>query len=238
MPSRSLSDTEIERLTTWPAEVARSDVVAFFTLNLDDLRWVRSHRGAANRLGLAVQLCALAFLGFIPDDLSATPSGVVTRLADRVGVASSALDRYGDTVIGRVRREHVAWVIDRAGWRTCGRGEWKRLGDWLVERALEHDTPSVLLHQALEHLRAERVVRPGLDRLMRAIGTARVTADEEIHHRLSLLLIPSRRDQLDGVALTDGVGEDLADGLGPRERPFGASSSSPVASSSVSRTDS
>lgn len=129
MPPRSLSDAEIERLTTWPAEVARSDVAAFFTLRVDDLRWARSHRGAANRLGLAVQLCALAFLGFVPDDLTATPADVVARLADRIGVASSALDRYDDTVIGRARREHVAWVIERAGWRTCGRGEWKRLGD-------------------------------------------------------------------------------------------------------------
>jgi len=61
----------------------------------------------------------------------------------------------------------------------------------------------VLLHQALEHLRAERVVRPGVDRLMRAIGAARVTADEEIHHRLSVLLIPSRRDQLDALVDTN-----------------------------------
>src|SRR5437899_10004194 len=66
MPPRSLSDAEIEGLTGWPAEVAASDLVAFFTLGVDDLRWVRSHRGAANRIGLATQLCALGYLGFIP----------------------------------------------------------------------------------------------------------------------------------------------------------------------------
>lgn len=31
-----------------------------------------------------------------------------------------------------------------------------------MERALEHDTPSVLLRQALDFLRTEQIVRPGL----------------------------------------------------------------------------
>ena len=26
-------------------------------------------------------------------------------------------------------------MVERAGWRTCGQGEWKVLGDWLVTRA-------------------------------------------------------------------------------------------------------
>lgn len=87
MPTRLLSDVEIEQLTTWPPEVPHSDLVAFFTLGVDDLRWTRSHRGAANRLGLSVQLCGLRFLGFIPDDVTNTSVEVTDRLARRVGVA-------------------------------------------------------------------------------------------------------------------------------------------------------
>lgn len=202
MPTRSLSNAEIERLTTWPFEVAHSDLVAYFTLGVDDLRWVSSQRGDANRLGLAVQLCALSFLGFVPHDLSATPDEVVARL-ERVGVAPSALGHYCREVGGRLRREHVARVVKRAGWTVCGRGEWKALGDWLVARALEHDTPSVLFRQALDHLRAERIVRPGLDRLMRAVASARVTADEEVHRRLRPQLTPPCCEQLDALVTTD-----------------------------------
>jgi hypothetical protein len=42
----------------WPAQVARSDLAAHFTFSLEDLRWVRSHRGDVERIGLAVQLAA------------------------------------------------------------------------------------------------------------------------------------------------------------------------------------
>ena len=203
MAPRALSDADLETLRSWPPEVAHSDLVEYFTLDVDDLRWVRSHRGAATRLGLAVQLCGLRFLGFVPADLASTPPDVTQRLAERVRVAPSALSRYVATVDGRLRRLHVASVVERAGWRSCGRSERKRLADWLVARALEHDDPSLLFAQALEHLRAEHVVRPGLDRLQREIAEARAVAHREILWRLRPELSPECCAQLDALATND-----------------------------------
>jgi hypothetical protein len=88
---RVLSNAELEALQGWPPEVARSDLVEHFSLDVGDLRWVRSHRGAATRLGLGIQLCALRFLGFVPAELASTPAEVTQRVAERIGVAPSAL---------------------------------------------------------------------------------------------------------------------------------------------------
>ena len=203
MASDVLSDDELEQLSSWPPEVARSDLAAYFTLSLDDLRWLRSHRGAMERVGLAVQIGGLGFLGFVPADLAGVPPEVVQFVAKQVGAAPASFTRYARDVDGRTRRRHVAAVVEQAGWRTCGRGEWKALGDWLVARALEHDAPSVLFAQALGQLRAERVVRPGLDRLARTVGTARVAAGEEIRRRLGPELTPERCEQLDALLVTD-----------------------------------
>jgi hypothetical protein len=205
-----LSDEETERLGSWPPEVARSDLVAHFTLSVEDRRWVRSHRGAAERIGLAVQLCGLRYVGFVPADMGGAPREVVAFVAKQVGVAAAAFARYAAEVDGRSRRRHVAAVVELAGWRVCGPGEWKTLGDWVAVRALEHDTPSVLFRQALGQLRSDRVVRPGLDRLMRAVATARVAAADEIRRRLDPELTPERCAQLDVlVANTDGNARDL-----------------------------
>jgi len=199
-----LSDAELAQLDSWPAEVATSDLAAYFTLSVEDLRWLRSFRStAAVRLGLAVQCCALGFLGFVPADVAAAPAEVTARLAKQVGVSPAALIRYGAETAERSRREHVEMVVAHTGWRTCGRGEWKALDDWLVARAIEHDTPSVLFAQALEHLRAERIVRPGLDRLVRAVATARVGADDETHRRLLPALAGFADEALDALLVTD-----------------------------------
>ncbi len=163
MGTKVLSDDEVEQLSTWPPEVAHSDLVAHFTLSVEDRRWVRAHRGTAERIGLAVQLAALGFLGFVPADLAGAPRAVVALVAKQVGVGVASFSRYAREVDGRTRRRHVAAVVDQAGWRLCGPGEWKALGDWLTARALEHDTPSVLFRQALQQLRTDRVVRPGLE---------------------------------------------------------------------------
>ncbi len=201
--SKVLSDDELEQLSTWPPEVPRSDLVAYFTLSLEDRRWVRSHRGAVERIGLAVQLGGLGYLGFVPDDPCWRPrrGRPVGGRPDRRRRAT--FNRYATGVDGRTRRRHLAAVVERAGWRVCGPGEWKVLGDWLTVRALEHDTPSVLFRQALNQLRADRVVRPGLDRLMRAVSTARVTAQDELRRRLDPELTPERCDQLDDLVVTD-----------------------------------
>lgn len=57
--------------------------------------------------------------------------------------------------------------------------------------------------RASNAFRAEHVVRPGLDRLTRAVAGARVTAGEEVRRRLAPILTPERCTQLDALVTTD-----------------------------------
>ena len=62
MPRRSiLSATERESLLALPD--AKDELIRYYTLNETDLSVIRQRRGAANRLGFAVQLCYLRFPG-------------------------------------------------------------------------------------------------------------------------------------------------------------------------------
>ena len=49
----------------------------------------------------------------------------------------------------------------------------------LVDRALEHDKPTLLLQLACEKLRRDQIVRPGITRLERLVATARQQAHDE-----------------------------------------------------------
>ncbi|MDQ4130780.1 MAG: DUF4158 domain-containing protein, partial [Actinomycetota bacterium] len=126
MPTRYLSDAELARLAGYPETIADEDLVTFFRLEDEDLRWVRERRGGANRLGLALQLCTLPWLGFVPDDLSAAPAAAVRRLAAQLGVEPDALAYYGGWE-DRTRRDHLREVLGRLGWRSAGTGELKAL---------------------------------------------------------------------------------------------------------------
>lgn len=76
-----------------------------------------------------------------------------------------------------------------------------------MARALEHDEASLLFGQALEHLRTEWIVRPGLDRLGWSVAEAKVAAEREIHWRLRPQLTAERCEHLDALVVTDaGLG--------------------------------
>jgi TnpA family transposase len=206
MPVRFLSDAELARLSSWPEEIAAEDLVTFFTLPLDDLGWLAGFNRDGNRLGAAVQLCALPWLGWIPDDPGGCPTPALARLASALSItaesAAGLLADFGGWQ-GRTRREHRSQVLARLGWRWCAGGERKLLDEFLLARALEHDAAGVLLQLACDWLRAERIVRPPVDALTRRVAAARDAARAETYHRLGPLLAPPRPRQLDGLLDVD-----------------------------------
>jgi Domain of unknown function (DUF4158) len=203
MPTRFLTDAELAQLSGYPAGIAAEDVVTYFSLSPEDRRWiVTRHRGPANRLGLAVQLCSLPWLGFVPDDLTAAPPAAVRRLAGQLGVGPGVLAGYGGWQ-ERTRTEHLREVLGRLGWRTAGPADVKGLKDFLAERALEHDSPTLLVRLACEHLRSAKIVRPGVDRLQRWVAAARERAQVTTALRLAPLLGAGRQDELDRLLAPD-----------------------------------
>ena len=64
MPASIFSETELARLASFSEEIPGDDLIRAFTLTGADRDLVAIRRGAANRLGIALQLCALRYLGF------------------------------------------------------------------------------------------------------------------------------------------------------------------------------
>lgn len=60
-----LSEAERSKFTSFPEYISEVDLIAFFTLTSADQQLVRKRSGAINRLGTALQLCALRYMGFI-----------------------------------------------------------------------------------------------------------------------------------------------------------------------------
>ena len=90
---------------------------------------------------------------------------------------------YGRRI--NTRTTHLQQVQAHLGFRLATPLDLYALQTWLVERALEHDKPTLLLQLACDKLRREQIVRPGLTRLERLVATARQQAHEETFRRLT-----------------------------------------------------
>jgi Domain of unknown function (DUF4158) len=67
VPIGFLSDAERERLDGFPAQIVPGDLDTYFILSRADRRQIPRTTSASNRLGFALQLGMLRFLGFCPD---------------------------------------------------------------------------------------------------------------------------------------------------------------------------
>lgn len=206
MPVRLLTAAERDRLVRFPDAVSREDVASHFALSERNLEVIRRLHGDHNRLGFALQLAALRFLGFVPADLDGAPTEAVRSLADQVGADPDDLSRYGRRP--KTVREHLVLAVAHAGFRRPTAADLDRLAAWLVERALEHDRPTLLFRAAAEKLKRERVLRPGVTVVERAVATARAQAHDESLRRLAPVLTAETRAALDDLLVPDGPGRE------------------------------
>jgi TnpA family transposase len=203
MPIGFLTTAERDRLNRFPDPIPDEDLRAFFLLSEADQQAINQHREAHARLGFALQLCALRYLGFAPDDLQTAPAAAVAYVAQQLGVVPQALTAYG--MRRPTRTTHFQQVQMHLHFRLATPLDWYALQTWVGERALEHDKPTLLLQLACDKLRREQIVRPGLTRLERLIATARQRAHAETFHRLTLVCSPERHALLDGLLTPDSA---------------------------------
>ena len=71
METKLYSEAELDQLRRYPDAIPADELIRFFTLMPGDVAFVKGHRGETSRIGVAVQLCTLPWLGFVPDGVAA-----------------------------------------------------------------------------------------------------------------------------------------------------------------------
>jgi TnpA family transposase len=201
MPSTFLTFKEHERLTSFPGEIPQWDLITYFTLTAHDCSLIDTYQSATNRLGTALQLCAVRYLGFCPADLHTASNDVITFLADQLQAEPDALQDYGKRRM--TRSIHFNAVLNHLGFRRVQPDDHQSIVDWLTERALEHDKPTLLFQMICERLKQQQLLRPAVTTVERWVVTARMQAHHASLNRLQPLLTPERITLLDGLLVTE-----------------------------------
>lgn len=147
MPRRSiLSATERESLLTLPD--AKDELIRHYTFNETDLSVIRQRRGAANRLGFAVQLCYLRFPGIFlgVDDPPFPP--LLRMVAAQLKVPVESWNHYGQRE--QTRREHLVELQTVFGFKPFTMSHYRQAVHTLTELALQTDKGIVLASTLVE----------------------------------------------------------------------------------------
>src|SRR5258708_2081477 len=108
----------------------------------------------------------------------------------------------------QTRSDHLAKVARYLSWKTApdGSREMKELEQFLLDRAMEHDSPTLLFNLAREYLMSAKVIRPGAVTLAKMVGTARAGASELTSQQVEHLLTMQVRQDLDLLMYDVGLG--------------------------------
>ena len=133
MPRRSiLSAADRESLLALPDN--RDDLIRRYTLSPSDIAVIRQRRGAANRLGFAVQLSYLRYPGVVlgVDQLPFPP--LLHLVAGQLKIPVEHWAEYGDRA--QTRREHLVELQTVFGFVPFTTAHHKLAVDELIETAM------------------------------------------------------------------------------------------------------
>ncbi len=168
---------------------ASEDLARFFLLTPEDMREVRTCRGASNRFGFALNLLLLRLLYCPLSEVNLTPARIVQFVAMQLNVHPEVLAEYS-TRRPQTRDEHLVQIRGYLKLRPYVHEEDDpHLAEHLLSRALQRDDPAVLLEEAEDWLREEGILFPAESTISKIIAQVRPQAESQVFAALMSQLI-------------------------------------------------
>ena len=179
MPRRSiLSSSERDSLLALPD--SKDELIRHYTFNETDLSIIRQHRGSANRLGFAVQLCYMRYPGVTLAAEAEPFRPLLLMVANQLKVPHDSWAEYGQRA--ETRRERLLELQTVFGFQSfTTMNHYRSAVHGLDELAWQTDKGIVLATSLVESLRQKSVLLPTLDVIERICAETVTQANRRIH---------------------------------------------------------
>jgi TnpA family transposase len=200
MPHRTLlSPEQRTRLLGIPTKAA--EMAKHYVLSTEDLALVRTKRRPSNRLGFAVQLCALRHPGRPLEPSEVPPAAMLAFVANQVGADPKLFGDYAHRA--ETRREHLLELQQYLRLRSFRLADWRACLNVGANAAWGTDRGEPIVQAMLTYLRAERVLVPTAAVLERIGLAARVRARKRVFQALAEGLSDAAREALENLLTFD-----------------------------------
>jgi TnpA family transposase len=214
MPVEFLSPDQPRRYGRYTADPSPLQLARYFHFDDRDHQLITRRRTGHTRLGFAVQLGTVRFLGTFLPDPTEVPTNVTTYVALQRGLQERAdLTSYTSR---DTHWDHAVEIQREYGYRDLhAPHELFPLIRWLYSRAwLSAERPSVLFDLATARLVERKVLLPGVTVLERLVARVRDRAAVRLWQRLARLPTSAQQAKLATLLeIPDGAHSSLLDRL-------------------------
>ena len=152
--------TERQRAALFDLPTDELSLLKFYTLGDDDLENIRQRRRPENRIGFALQLCALRYPGRALAPGEMIPREVLSFVGAQLGVPADALLTYATR--RQTRQQHMDTLREIYGYKTfTGRGA-RDLREWTFGQAEDARSNEDLAHRFIVRCRETSTILPAV----------------------------------------------------------------------------
>ena len=164
--------------------LSRVELERFFHLDDEDRKLIAARRRDSNRLGFALQLVTVRYLGLFLPDLLDVPAELVTYLAEQLAIEDPAcLKSYTDRE--KTKLEH-AWEIQREYELVSFAEVEAEVVAWITDQAwMTGDGPKALLAGVVAWVRQRGALLPGITTLEKLVTEGKQAADVRLWTHLA-----------------------------------------------------
>ncbi len=180
-----------------PADMNERELETYYTFSQYDLEIIKRHRRDHNRLGFAVQLCALRYPGWSLSDVEPIPDYVIQYIARQINADPNSFSLYAQR--DPTKHEHLEEIRQVYGYQNFSASKYRETAQFLLQHALQNGNSMYLLHIIQEELRNRKIILPSMTTLERLVWETRHRAEERIFKSLTCSLSDWQKKKLDNL---------------------------------------
>jgi len=191
--------TEEQRLefTRIPENISEWEIAKYYTFTDNDMELINRRRRNYNRLGFAVQLCILRNPGWSLGNNDLIPEAVLSYIAEQLGIGAEEYEQYAQRE--NTRLEHLQELRQVYGYKNFAEDDFKRLSDYIMPFALENDNIIRLIRVAIDELRKDMIILPGITTIEKIVKDVRATADDSVIRIINQALTAEQKQRMDAL---------------------------------------
>jgi hypothetical protein len=199
MPVSFLSPAQREHYGRFTADPSTEELARYFHLDDSDRAVIAEKRGDHNRLGFALQLTTVRFLGTFLDNPTSVPAAVLQTLGKQLTI--NAAESLADYAQAKQRFEHAERIRIDYGYRAFNQpAVGFRLSRWLYAQCWTGtERPSVLFDRATTWMLAQRVLLPGASVLERFVARLRDRVEARLWKLLGRDITEAQQSRLEAL---------------------------------------
>ena len=189
--------TERQRSALFDLPTDDALMLHHYTLAGDDLEHINERRRPENKIGFALQLCALRYPGRLLSPDEVIPEKVLRFIAAQLGLTSDDVLPYAAR--RQTRQQHLHTLRQIYGFKMFSGQGARSLKAWLAAQAETARSNEDLARRFVEECRRTQTILPGVTVIERLCADALVAAERRIESRIVSRLSKDSQEQLDAL---------------------------------------